>query len=95
MYVVDETSPRYGLGAEELEARQARVFLIIGASDAAIGAQVHDVHGFGPQQIRFGMRYTDAVVASEAGSLLPSRQPSAPPAQSQLPTITAAAIPVR
>ncbi len=70
MHVVDETSPRYGLGAEELEARQARVFLIIGASDAAIGAQVHNVPGFAPQQIRFGMRYTDAVVASEAGSLV-------------------------
>jgi hypothetical protein len=58
------------LGAEELEARQARVFLIIEVRDAAIGAQVHDVHGFGPQQIRFGMRYIDAVVTSEAGSLV-------------------------
>ena len=36
----------------------------------AIGAQVHDVHGFTPQQIKFGMRYTDAVLASEAGSLV-------------------------
>jgi inward rectifier potassium channel len=70
MHVVDETSPLYGLGAEELEARQARVFLIIEARDAAIGAQIHDVHGFGPQQIRFGMRYIDAVVTSEAGSLV-------------------------
>jgi inward rectifier potassium channel len=70
MHVVNETSPLYGLGPEELEARQARIFLIIEARDAAIGAQVHDVHGFAPQQIRFGMRYTDAVVASEAGSLV-------------------------
>jgi inward rectifier potassium channel len=70
MHVIDATSPLYGLGPEELEARQARVFLIIEARDAAIGAQVHDVHGFAPRQIRFGMRYTDAVVASEAGSLV-------------------------
>jgi inward rectifier potassium channel len=70
MHVVDATSPLYGLALEDLEARQARVFLTIEACDAAIGAQVHDVHGFAPQQIRFGMRYSDAVLASEAGSLV-------------------------
>jgi inward rectifier potassium channel len=70
MHVVDETSPLYGLEPDDLEARQARVFLTIEARDVAIGAQVHDVHGFTPQQIKFGMRYTDAVLASEAGSLV-------------------------
>jgi inward rectifier potassium channel len=70
MHVVDETSPLYGLGPEDLEARQARVFLTIEARDAAIGAQVHDVFGFEPQQIRFGMRYSDALLAGEAGSIV-------------------------
>jgi inward rectifier potassium channel len=70
MHVIDEASPLYGLGPEDLEARQARVFLTIEARDAAIGAQVHDVFGFEPRQIRFGMRYSDAVLAGEAGSLV-------------------------
>jgi inward rectifier potassium channel len=70
MHVVDDMSPLHGLGPEDLEARQARVFLTIEARDAAIGAQVHDVHGFAPEQIRFGMRYSDAIQASEAGSLV-------------------------
>jgi inward rectifier potassium channel len=70
MHVIDEASPLYGLGLEDLEARQARIFLTIEARDAAIGARLHDVFGFEPQQIRFGMRYSDAIQASEAGSLV-------------------------
>jgi inward rectifier potassium channel len=70
LHIVNEMSPLYGLGPEDLEARQARIFLTIEARDAAIGAQVHDVHGFAPLQIRFGMRYSDAVLASEPGSLV-------------------------
>jgi inward rectifier potassium channel len=70
MHVIDETSPLYGLSAEDLEARQARVFLTIEARDAAIGAQIQDVSGFTPQQIKFGMRYGDAVTADGPGSLV-------------------------
>ncbi len=70
MHVINEASPLHGLGLAELEVRQARIFLAIVARDAAIGAQVQDVFGFDPQQIKFGMRYGDAVVASEAGGII-------------------------
>jgi inward rectifier potassium channel len=70
MHVIDEASRLYGLGSEDLAARRARVFLTIEARDAAIGAQVQDVFGFDPQQIRFGKRYSDAVLAGEDGSVV-------------------------
>jgi inward rectifier potassium channel len=70
MHVIDRASPLYGLKLEDLESRQARIFLTIEARDAAIGAQIYDVFGFEPQQIRFGKRYSDAIMASEAGRLV-------------------------
>lgn len=70
MHVINEASPLHGLSAEDLEARQTRIFLTIAARDAAIGAQIQDVFGFTPQQIKFGKRYGDAVVASEAGHII-------------------------
>jgi inward rectifier potassium channel len=70
MHVIDKASPLYGLGPEDLMARQARVFLTIEARDAAIGAQVHDVFGFEPEQIRFGMRYSDVVLPDGTGGLV-------------------------
>jgi inward rectifier potassium channel len=70
MHVIDEASPLHGLGPEDLKAQQARIFLTIEARDAAIGAQVQDVFGFEPHQISFGMRYSDAVVADESGSVV-------------------------
>jgi inward rectifier potassium channel len=59
MHVIDEASLLHGLSPEDLEARQARVFLTIEAPDTATGAQVQDVFGFTPQQIKFGRRYGD------------------------------------
>jgi inward rectifier potassium channel len=67
MHVIDEASPLHGLSPEDLEARQVRIFLAIEARDAAIGAQVQDVFGFDPLQIKFGRRYIDAVEAGETG----------------------------
>jgi inward rectifier potassium channel len=70
MHVIDEASPLFGLGAEDLEARHARLFLTITARDAAVGAQVHDVFAFEPQQIKFGMRYSDAIQTDEDGGII-------------------------
>ena len=67
MHVIDETSPLYGFGPEELEAHQIRIFLAVEARDAALGSKVQDLGGFLHHQVIFGSRYSDAVSIDEAG----------------------------
>jgi inward rectifier potassium channel len=67
MHTIDEASPLFGLGAKDLEAIEARVFLAVEARDSALGAQVQDLGAFEHHQVMFGMRYSDAVSIDEAG----------------------------
>ena len=67
MHVIDETSPLFGLGPKELEAQQVRIFVAVEARDAGLGALVQDLGAFEHHQVRFGMRYSDAVSLDEAG----------------------------
>ncbi len=67
MHTIDETSPLFGFGAQDLEARQVRVFLAVEARDSALGAMVQDLGAFEHHQLVFGMRYSDAVSLDEAG----------------------------
>lgn len=61
MHVIDETSPMHGLDAEGVEAQDLRLFVTVAAKDPAIGQEVSDLHTFAGTDIRFGMRYVDAV----------------------------------
>ncbi|HEY2709857.1 MAG TPA: ion channel [Caulobacteraceae bacterium] len=70
MHVIDETSPLYGLGASDLEARSIRLYLAVEARDAAIGAVVQDLAGYMFDQVKFGMRYVDAVAVDEQGRVV-------------------------
>lgn len=67
MHVIDETSPLHGLGAEELLAKDMRLFLAVEARDAALGQVVQDLAAYRPHQIAFGYRYVDAVSVDEHG----------------------------
>jgi len=46
----------------------ARLFLSLEARDPSIAALVYELRNFQPQDVAFGMRYADAVVAEEDGS---------------------------
>jgi inward rectifier potassium channel len=67
IHIIDETSPLHGLGAKELQAQDARIFLAVEARDAALGQVVQDLTAFQPDQIAFGHRYVDAVTIDEHG----------------------------
>jgi inward rectifier potassium channel len=67
MHQLDERSPLHGYTAERLIASAVRLMIIFEARDPAISSQVHDLHGYMPESITFGMRYADAITFDDAG----------------------------
>ena len=62
-HVIDETSPLYEIDVDSEDFEAIRLFVTISARDPAIGQEVTDIHSFVAPDIRFGMRYVDAVHA--------------------------------
>ena len=70
MHVLDERSPLHGFDLEQFIAADARVFVTVEARDPALATVVHDLRNYTPEDIRFGMRYADAVTTAEDGTLV-------------------------
>jgi inward rectifier potassium channel len=67
-HVLDERSPLYGYDARRAIEAEARVFVMLEARDPTLLTLVHDFRTYGPEDIRFGMRYADAVSVGEDGT---------------------------
>jgi inward rectifier potassium channel len=67
-HVMDERSPLYGYDASRAIAADARVFVMLEARDPTLMTLVHDFRTYAPEDIRFGMRYADAVSVAEDGT---------------------------
>ncbi len=61
MHMIDEDSPLHGIDAAGMAAADLRFFVTVSARDQATGQEVSDVHLCTGADIRFGMRYVDAV----------------------------------
>ena len=61
MHVIDEESPLHQCDADTLSTADLRFFVTLVARDPAIGQQVSDLHAFEGSDVRFGMRYIDAI----------------------------------
>ena len=61
MHVIDETSPLHGLDESSDEVQSLRLFVTLSAKDPSIGQEVSDLHTMAGSDVRFGMRYVDAV----------------------------------
>ena len=70
MHVMDERSPLYGYDAAQVVAARAQVFMTLEASDPTLATSVHEIRNYAPENIRFGMRYVDAVTTEEDGTLV-------------------------
>jgi inward rectifier potassium channel len=70
MHVLDEGSPLYGFDAARAIEARAQVFVAVEARDPTLATLVHEVRNYAPEDIRFGMRYADAIVAEEDGTLV-------------------------
>ena len=68
MHVLDERSPLHGYDAARAIEADARVFVTLEARDPTLAAVVHDVRYYAPEDIRFGMRYADAVSTAQDGT---------------------------
>jgi inward rectifier potassium channel len=64
---VDEKSPLFGLGPEELEAMDAYFVVILEGLDDASGQKVHVRNGYGASDLRFGHVYSDILTQTESG----------------------------
>jgi inward rectifier potassium channel len=68
MHVLDERSPLQGYDSAQAIAATAHLFVSLEARDPTLAALVHDIHNYAAEDIRFGMRYTDAVSLAEDGT---------------------------
>ena len=68
MHVLDEHSPLHGYDAARAIAADVQLFVTLEARDPTLAALVHDIRNYGPEDIRFGMRYADAVIIAEDGT---------------------------
>ncbi len=67
LHEINESSPLHGLTPARLAEDRVRVIVVIEARDAALGAQIHDIHSYDPSEIHFGMRYQDAITMTPEG----------------------------
>jgi inward rectifier potassium channel len=68
MHVLDERSPLHGYDAARAIEADAQVFATLEARDPTLATTVHDIRNYAAEDIRFGMRYTDAVTTAEDGA---------------------------
>jgi inward rectifier potassium channel len=68
MHVLDERSPLHGYDMARAIEADARVFVTLEARDPTLATSVHEIRTYAPADIRFGMRYTDALTIAEDGT---------------------------
>ena len=70
MHVIDEASPLHGYHARHEELEDLRLFLNLRGHDPAIGQVVFDTRNYDGPDIRFNMRYVDAVHRDANGKVI-------------------------
>jgi inward rectifier potassium channel len=68
MHVLDERSPLNGYNAARAIKANAQVFVAIEARDPTLATTVHDIRNYPAEDIRFGMRYTEALTTATDGT---------------------------
>ena len=68
MHVLDERSPLDGYDAARAVKANAQVFVAIEARDPTLATTVHDIRNYPAEDVRFGMRYTEAVTTARDGT---------------------------
>jgi inward rectifier potassium channel len=68
MHVLDERSPLHGYDVARAIEADARVFVTLEARDPTLATSVHEIRTYVPEDIRFGMRYSDALTTAKDGT---------------------------
>lgn len=70
MHVMDERSPLYGYDAAQVVAERAQLLVTLEARDPTLATSVYETRNYGPEDIRFGTRYVDAITTDESGTTM-------------------------
>jgi inward rectifier potassium channel len=68
-HVLDEQSPLYGLGPDDLEASKVSLVVVVSGYDVVAAQIVHARRSYDHPDVRFGQRYADILDTSEDGRL--------------------------
>jgi inward rectifier potassium channel len=68
-HVLDEESPLYGLTAEDLDAADVSLVVVVSGYDIVAAQTVHARRGYNHSDIRFGQRYADILGDSDDGRI--------------------------
>ncbi len=70
MHVLDEQSPLHGYDERKALAADVRLVVMLEARDPTLAAMVHGIRTYGPEDLRFGMRYVDSVTVAKDGTVV-------------------------
>ena len=68
-HVVDENSPLYGMNADDLEAADASLMVVVSGYDVVAAQTVHARQPYQHSAIRFGHRYVDVLSVDDDGRI--------------------------
>src|SRR5882762_3960235 len=68
-HVLDEESPLYGLNADDLDASNVSLVVVVSGYDVVAAQTVHARKSYDHSDIRFGQRYADIIGTSEDGRI--------------------------
>jgi inward rectifier potassium channel len=68
-HVLDEQSPLYGLGPDDLDRQEVSLMVVVSGYDVVAAQTVHGRRSYRHSDIRFGHRYADILDTSEDGRL--------------------------
>ena len=68
MHILDDRSPLHGYDAAQAVEADAQVFVTLETRDPTLATMIHDIRNYAAEDIRFGMRYTDAVTTAKDGT---------------------------
>ena len=70
MHVIDETSPFFGLTAEDLAKAEVEIYIALTGIDSITTQTVHSIHNYADTNIRFGFRFEDTLQPLPDGKFL-------------------------
>lgn len=67
MHRIDENSPLHGLSAEQIDAAEMEIVILLSGRDEVLADTIYARHAYSPDEIRWNHRFVDVLSISEDG----------------------------
>jgi inward rectifier potassium channel len=67
MHRIDESSPLHGLSAEQIDAAEMEIVILLSGRDEVLADTIYARHAYSPDEIRWNHRFVDVLSISENG----------------------------